>query len=84
MALEGIEVKIELAEMEADVRQELARLGIDSAEKIAQLNADTQLAIGNLNAQAKRYAADAEERAAIIGAVGAIIGVGIKAFSGGF
>jgi len=84
MALEGIQVKIELAEMEADVRQELARLGIDSAEKIAQLNADTQLAIGNLNAQAARYAADSKERAAVIGAVGAIVGVGIKAFSGGF
>jgi hypothetical protein len=73
MALEGIEVKIELAEMEADVRQELARLGIDSAEKIAQLNADTQLAIANLNASAARYAADSEERAAIIGAVGTIV-----------
>jgi len=84
MALEGIEVKIDLAEMEADVRQELARLGIDSAEKIAQLNADTQLAIGNLNAQASKYAADSKERAAIIGAVGAIVGVGIKAFAGGF
>jgi len=84
MALEGIEVKIDLAEMEADVRQELARLGIDSAEKIAQLNADTQLAIQNLNVQASKYAADSKERAAIIGAVGAIVGVGIKAFSGGF
>jgi len=84
MALEGIEVKIDLAEMEADVRQELARLGIDSAEKIAQLNADTQLAIQNLNVQASKYAADSKERAAVIGAVGAIVGVGIKAFSGGF
>jgi len=84
MALEGIEVKIDLAEMELDVKQELARLGIDSAEKIAQLNADTQLAIQNLNVQASKYAADSKERAAIIGAVGAIVGVGIKAFSGGF
>jgi len=84
MALEGIEVKIDLAEMELDVKQELARLGIDSAEKIAQLNADTQLAIQNLNVQASKYAADSKERAAVIGAVGAIVGVGIKAFSGGF
>jgi hypothetical protein len=84
MALEGIEVKIDLAEMELDVKQELARLGIDSAEKIAQLNADTKLAIQNLNVQASKYAADSKERAAIIGAVGAIVGVGIKAFSGGF
>ncbi len=64
--------------------KKLARLGIDSAEKIAQLNADTQLAIQNLNVQASKYAADSKERAAVIGAVGAIVGVGIKAFSGGF
>ena len=73
MALEGIEVKIDLAEMELDVKQKLAELGFDTQEKIAQLNADTQLAISNLNASAARYAADSKERAAMIGAVATII-----------
>ena len=72
MALEGIEVKIQLAEMELDVRETLARLGIDSQEKIAQLNADTQLAIGNLNAQAARAAAGSKERASTLGAIATV------------
>ena len=73
MALEGIEVKIDLAEMELDVKTKLAELGYETQEKIAQLNADTQLAIANLNASAARYAADSKERAAIIGAIGTIV-----------
>ncbi len=73
MALEGIEVKIDLAEMEADVKTKLAELGFETQEKIAQLNADTQLAIANLNASAARAAAGSQERAAIISAVGAVI-----------
>ena len=73
MALEGIEVKIDLAEMEADVKTKLAELGYETQEKIAQLNADTQLAIANLNASAARAASGSQERAAIISAVGAII-----------
>ena len=79
MALEGIEVKIDLAEMEADVRTKLAELGVDSAEKIAQLNADTQLAIANLNASAARAASGSQERAAIIGAIGTIVAGAITA-----
>ena len=79
MALEGIEVKIDLAEMEVDVRTKLAELGVDSAEKIAQLNADTQLAIANLNASAARAASGSQERAAIIGAIGTIVAGAITA-----
>ena len=73
MALEGIEVKIDLAEMELDVKTKLAELGYETQEKIAQLNADTQLAIANLNAAASKYAVDSNERAAIIGTIGTII-----------
>ena len=73
MALEGIEVKIDLAEMELDVKTKLAELGYDTQEKIATLNADTQLAISNLNASAAKYAADSKERAGFIGAIGTII-----------
>jgi hypothetical protein len=73
MALEGIEVKIDLAEMELDVKTKLAELGYDTQEKIATLNADTQLAIANLNASASKYAADSKERAGFIGAIGTII-----------
>ncbi len=73
MALEGIEVKIDLAEMELDVKTKLAELGYETQEKIAQLNTDTQLAIANLNASAARYAADSKERAAIIGAIATIV-----------
>ena len=73
MALEGIEVKIELTEMELDVKTKLAELGYDTQEKIAQLNADTQLAITNLNASAARYAAGSKERAGFIGAIATII-----------
>ena len=73
MALEGIEVKIDLAEMELDVKQKLAELGFETQEKIAQLDADTQLAIANLNASAARYAADSKERAAYVGAIATII-----------
>ena len=73
MALEGIEVKIDLAEMELDVKQKLAELGFETQEKIAQLNADTQMAIANLNASAAKYAADSKERAAYVGAIATII-----------
>ena len=73
MALEGIEVKIDLAEMELDVKTKLAELGYETQEKIAQLNADTQLAIANLNASAARAASGSQERAAIIGAIGTIV-----------
>ena len=73
MALEGLEVKIDLAEMELDVKTKLAELGYDTQEKIATLNADTQLAIANLNASASKNAADSKERAGFIGAIGTII-----------
>jgi hypothetical protein len=72
MALEGIEVKIDLAEMELDVKAELTKLGLDTQEKIAQLDADTQLAISNLNAQAAKYAAGSKERSSILGAVATV------------
>tara|TARA_R100001509_G_scaffold48935_2_gene26584 strand:+ start:1321 stop:3150 length:1830 start_codon:yes stop_codon:yes gene_type:complete len=73
MALEGIEVKIDLTELELDVKTKLAELGFETQEKLAQLNADTQLAIANLNSQAKKYAADSKERAATIGAIATIV-----------
>ena len=73
MALEGIEVKIDLAEMEVDVRERLAKLGFDTQEKLARLNADTQLAIANLNASAAKAAAGSQERAGYIGAIATIV-----------
>tara|TARA_R100000773_G_scaffold10203_1_gene9450 strand:- start:9179 stop:11035 length:1857 start_codon:yes stop_codon:yes gene_type:complete len=73
MALEGLEVKIDLAEMDADVRTALAKLGIESAEKIAQLNADVQLEIAKMSAGASRYAADSAERAAYISGMSTFI-----------
>tara|TARA_R100000329_G_scaffold31627_2_gene29249 strand:- start:2676 stop:4550 length:1875 start_codon:yes stop_codon:yes gene_type:complete len=73
MALEGLEVKIDLAEMDADVRTALAKLGIESAEKIAQLNADVQLEIAKMSAGAARYAADSAERAAWISGMSTFI-----------
>jgi len=78
MALEGIEVKIDLAEMELDVKQALADAGYETQEKIAQLNADTQLAIANLNASAAKYKQGSDERVAIIGAVAAVIAVAVS------
>ena len=73
MALEGLEVKIDLAEMDADVKTALAKLGIESAEKIAQLNADVQLEIAKMSAGAARYAADSAERAAWISGMSTFI-----------
>ena len=79
MALEGIETKVELAELELDVKAELAKLGYETQEKIANLNADTQILIANLNKQAARYAQDSAERAGVIGAIGTIIAAAVAA-----
>jgi hypothetical protein len=78
MALEGLEVKIDLAEMELDVKKAIADAGYETQEKIALLNADTQMAIAHLNASAAKYAVGSEERAAIIGAIGVVIAAGIS------
>ena len=79
MALEGIETKVELAELELDVKAELAKLGYETQEKIANLQTDTQILIANLNKQAARYAQDSAERAGVIGAIGTIIAAAVAA-----
>jgi len=77
MALEGIETKVELTELELDVKTKLAELGYETQEKIANLNAETQVLIANLNKQAARYAQDSAERAGIIDFIGTVIAMAI-------
>jgi len=73
MALEGLETKVELTELELDVKEALATLGYETQEKIANLNAQTQIAIAKINASAAKYKQGSDERNALIGAIGLII-----------
>jgi len=73
MALEGLETKVELTELELDVKEALATLGYETQGKIANLNAETQIAIAKINASAAKYKQGSDERNALIGAIGLII-----------
>lgn len=69
-ALEGIDQAMDIASLQADLQE----LKIETDLEIANLNAQTQITIAQLTAAAKRYAADSAERAAIVGAIGAVLG----------
>ena len=75
MAMEGLEVTIELAEMDAQLRTELTKLGIDSQEKLAALSRAQQLLLAEMNVAMQNAANDQSKQNAIIGTLGTVLAV---------
>ena len=72
--LEGMEVQIELAEMDARLKEELAKLGYDTQEKIAALDRNQRMVLAEMNAAMQRSANNQNAQNAIIGAVATVAG----------
>ena len=70
--LEGMEVQIELAEMDARLKEELAKLGYDTQEKIAALDRNQQMVLAEMNAAMQRSANNQNQQNAILGAVATV------------
>ena len=75
MAMEGLEVTIELAEMDAQLKTELTKLGIDSQEKLAALSRAQQLLLAEMNVAMQNAANDQSKQNAILGALGTVLAV---------
>lgn len=71
--LEGLEVQINLAEMDADLKKELAKLGFDTQEKIAALDRNARMVIAEMNSALARAQNNQSERNALIGAVSVVV-----------
>jgi hypothetical protein len=78
MALEGLETKVELTELELDVKEMLSLKGYETQEKIAALASDTQILIAKLNNLAKGHKEGSTERAAFIGAIGLVLAAALS------
>ena len=70
--LEGMEVQIELAEMDAKLKEKLAELGYDTQEKIAALDRNQRMVLAEMNAAMQRSANDQNAQNAILGAVATV------------
>jgi hypothetical protein len=73
MALEGIEVTIELAEMDAQLRTELTKLGIDSQEKLAALDRNLQILLKEMDRAIAAAGNDSDQVNAILGGVAVVL-----------
>ena len=78
MALEGMEVQIDLAEMDAKLRTELTKLGIDSQEKMNKLDNDTKIALGKIQEAWEKAGGDTQKETSIIGALALITSAWVR------
>lgn len=74
-ALEGLDQQMDIATLQAD----LQRLGFEVQRDLAELDAQTRITVAQLAGAAQRYAADTQQRAAIIGAIGTVLGAVVAA-----
>ena len=72
MALEGVELTIELAAMDVQLRTKLAELGIDSQEKLAALTRQQQMTLAQMDMAMANAANDQSQQNAILSAVATI------------
>ena len=73
MALEGLEVEIDLAEMDAELKTTLAELGLETQKEIAALDREQRAWLNSQNIALQRQGITTTERVSILGAVATVV-----------